>query len=109
MDGASREGTGLEERVESTRDMFSTELSALFMELCESSCWSDEITLSDSSSIEEASREKCSISDWSEDCSGSQDDEGNNPLGFCELEESETSLCDLRRVLCESGSEERCE
>jgi len=47
--------------------MFSTDLSALFMELCESSCWSDEITLSDSSSIEEASREKCSISDWKED------------------------------------------
>ena len=67
MDGTSREGTGLEEKVESTRDMFSTDLSALFMELCESSCWSDEITLSDSSSVKEASREKCSISDWEGD------------------------------------------
>ena len=67
MDDASREGTGLEERVESTRDMFSTDLSALFMELCESSCWSDEITLSGSSSVKEASREKCSISDWEGD------------------------------------------
>ena len=67
MDGASREGTGLEEKVESTRDMFSTDLSALFMDLCTSSCWLDEITLPGSSSIKGTSREICSISACKED------------------------------------------